>query len=99
MKVRFSEDASADLESIQDFIRRDNPVRAATFVRELALAAIAIGDLPRAYPLVGTAVSPNLRRKSHGSYLIIYRVREQVEVVRILHGAEDIVRLLGGSEA
>jgi toxin ParE1/3/4 len=99
MRVRFSEDADADLESIQAFIRRDNPERAVTFARDLALAAIAIGDVPQAYPRLGSAADPDLRRKTHGSYLIIYRVREQVEIVRILHGARDILRVFAGGEA
>ena len=95
MNVLFSEDADADLESIQAYIRRDNPERALTFARDLALAAIAIGDVPEAYPRLGSATDPDLRRKTHGSYLIIDRIRAQVDIVRILHGAHDILRLFG----
>jgi len=39
-----------------------------------------------------------LRRKVHGSYLIVYRTRsDEVEIVRILHGARDLMRILGKS--
>jgi toxin ParE1/3/4 len=35
MEIRFSRRAEIDLEDIADFIARDNPARAASFVREL----------------------------------------------------------------
>jgi toxin ParE1/3/4 len=98
MKVRFSDDANADLENIQAYIGRDNTGRALTFVRELALAAIAVGDAPEGYPELTVVRGRGLRRKVYGSYLIIYRTRsDQVEIVRILHGARDLMRILGES--
>jgi plasmid stabilization system protein ParE len=96
MNVRFSGDSRADLETIEAYIRRDNPDRALTFIRELALSAIAIGTTPEAYPALASAAGWGLRRKVHGNYLIVYRLRGgEVEIVRILHGARDIAQILG----
>lgn len=93
MKVRFSDDASTDLDRIEDHVRLENPARAVTFARELASAAIAIGDVPELYPVLAMSTEENLRRKVCGRYLIVYRLRgSEVEIVRILHGARDIVR-------
>lgn len=52
MKVRFSEQASRDLESIADFIAHDNPRRAITFVAEIREACLRLTDAPRGYALI-----------------------------------------------
>lgn len=94
MKVRFSPEADADLADISAYISRDNPARARTFTQELVLACVALGEMPLGFPLLRVEPS-GLRRKVHGGYLIIYRVAEEwVEIVRILHGARDVDRLL-----
>ena len=99
MKVRFSENAEADIAAVEPFIWADHPDRALTFARELAVSAIAIGDAPLAYPLLHRSPSAGLRRKVYKSYLIIYRVRvREVEIVRILHGSRDFSRVLASGE-
>ncbi len=86
----FSPDALADLEEIGDFIARDNPRRALTFVQELRARCRALAAMPysgRARP----ELRPELRSRAVGAYLILYRpAAGGVEIVRIMHGSRDI---------
>ena len=43
MKVFFTEAAESDLESVGDWIAKDNPQRAAIFLRELRRSCVDIG--------------------------------------------------------
>jgi toxin ParE1/3/4 len=95
MTVELSETAEAELEAIADYIARDNPRRALTFVRELRELAMRIGDLPRAFPLVPRYERYGIRRRTAGNYLIFYRIEdEKIFIVHITHGARDYEALL-----
>jgi toxin ParE1/3/4 len=85
--VVFSQRANADLEAIGDWIARDNPGRAISFVAELRNACEALGANPRIYPLLPG--SRTLRKRTFAQYLILYRVRAEVFIVSIWHGARD----------
>ena len=51
--------------------------------------------MPRAFPLLPDWEDRGVRRRSHGNYLIFYRVHaDQVEVLHVLHGARDYERIL-----
>ena len=52
MRVLITAEAEADLESIGDYIARDNPVRALSFVRELYQLCLDIAETPQAWPVV-----------------------------------------------
>jgi toxin ParE1/3/4 len=49
------------------------------------------------YPKIGEAVdhlSPGLRRFTLGNYLLFYRrIGDEIELIRVLHGARDIDQL------
>lgn len=95
MKVVLTAEAFGDLERIGDYIARDNPVRARSFVKELIDKAQQLGDLPQGFPLVPRYAHLGVRRRAHGSYLIFYRVEpDQVTVIHVLHGAQDYEALL-----
>ena len=95
MKVVFVEPAEDDLEAIGDWIAQDNPLRVATFVRELRRACLEIGPRPTAYPFVEHRRSDGVRRKVYGNYLIFYRVvSSAVEIVHVLRGARDYAQIL-----
>jgi plasmid stabilization system protein ParE len=93
--VRLSAQAEADLEAIADFIAKDNPVRAETFVLELLQRCEAL----REYPFQGRRVSgldSDFRRLAYRGYTVLYRILDDfVAIDRILHGARDIDTLLG----
>jgi len=90
MKVVLARAAIADLIAIGHHIKQDSPLRAETFVQELEQKCRELGVMPRAFPVVLHRKNRNIRRRVHGDYLIFYRVRrDQVEVLHILHGAQD----------
>lgn len=93
MKVRLSPAALADLARISDWIGRDNPKRAVSFIEELRTACRELGAFPRAFPSF-PHFGPLARRRAYGNYLIIYDVEEDfVTVVAVVHGARNIDEL------
>lgn len=51
MIVYFSAEAEHDLEVITDYIARDNPIRALSFLRELREKCTGLADFPERFPL------------------------------------------------
>lgn len=96
MKVFFTPGAEASLELIGDFIARDNPARAATFVAELRIRALGLATLPHGFPLVPRYERLGVRRRSWRGYGILYRVAdERIVILRFLGPGQDHDRLLG----
>ncbi len=90
MKVIIAQAAIADLIAIGLHIKKDNPARAETFVRELEHKCMELGAMPHAFPLVPHPKNKTIRRRVHGNYLIFYSVSSgQVEVLHVLHGARN----------
>lgn len=95
MIVAFTEEAEADLERIGDYIAQDNPDRAVSFVRELVACCQRLADAPRGYPLVLRYRHSGVRRRPYGRYLVFYRVgTDRVDILHILHGAQDYDAIL-----
>lgn len=94
MRVVISAAAKNDLIEIGDFIAIHNRERAKSFVNELLQKCEALGDMPRAFPLVPRYECYDVRRLVFRDYLIFYRVGEMVEIARVLHGAQDYEPLL-----
>lgn len=95
MKVIVTEAAFADLLQIGRAIKDDNPARAETFVAELHDRGQRLAAMPRAFPLLPNWEDRGIRRRTHGNYLIFYRVNgDVVEVLLILHGARDYEAVL-----
>ena len=95
MNVHLSAEAEADLESIGDYIARDNPMRALSFVQELRAKCLALADMPHGFPLVPRYERHGIRRRVDGNYLIFYRIKnEMVVVLHVLHEAMDYEAIL-----
>ncbi|MGH7709297.1 MAG: type II toxin-antitoxin system RelE/ParE family toxin [Vulcanimicrobiaceae bacterium] len=95
MRVVITDSAKLDLFKIGEDIRRESPTRADPFVQALVNHCDQLAEMPRRYALVPRYEDLGIRRCVHGSYLIFYRVLEElVEVVHILHGARDYESLL-----
>lgn len=95
MKVVLTTEAIDDLERIGDYIARDNPARAASFVQELIEKARLLGETPQGFPVVPRYAHLGVHRCAHNNYLIFYRVEEdRVSIIHILHGARDVDALL-----
>jgi len=88
--------AAADLEEIAEYISRDNPTRAATFVAELEAICRAVATTPALYP-ARSDLAPGLRMAVHRRYVVLYRDLADegvVRVERVLHGARNLPRLV-----
>lgn len=87
MKCIFSAYAELDLEEIADYIARDNPRRALSYISEIRARCHNITTFPEAAPLreefgVGIRVVP------FGPYLIFYTAgADAVRIERILSGS------------
>lgn len=89
-RVRLSPRAARDLEEIGDFIARDSPAQAVSFIEELLAKCVAIAEMPEAYP-EQTDLARGVRRVVHQRYLVFYTVGTHgIRVERILHGARDV---------
>jgi toxin ParE1/3/4 len=87
--VRFSRAAERDLETIGDWIANENPNRAVTFIQELTVSCLQLGEMPERFALVSGY--SNIRKRVHGNYVVYYRVTaEFIDILHILHGARDI---------
>lgn len=94
--------AHADIEAIVDYLRERNPLAAVRFVEAAQATFEYLADMPRAYPRLGwddPRLADMRRRPLTGAfhrYLVFYLVTEAgtVDVVRVLHSARDIVRIL-----
>lgn len=99
MIVHLAAEAESDLEGIGDYIARDNPVRALSFVRELREKCLSLSVTPLAFPLVPRFETHAVRRRVHGNYLVFYRVEaRRVVVLHVLHGAMDYAAILFPAE-
>lgn len=91
---RLAAGAQSDLEAISDYIAADNPLRAISFVEEIAARFDTIAERPLTFPL-SADLPPPYRSALHGKYRIIFHLVEDVpHIVRVAHGARDIVGLL-----
>lgn len=90
MACLFTEAAESDLEGIGDYIARDNPARAVSFVAELRARCEKLEVAPEAYPLVPD-YGADIRRVPFGEYLVFYSIDDSdIVIVRILHGARRV---------
>ena len=97
MILELSDEAEQDLEQIADYIARDNPRRALSFILELRGRCEELLDTPNGFAIVPRYERYDIRRRVHGNYLIFYRVETaKVVIVHILHGATDYGAILFG---
>lgn len=82
--------AQSDIEAISDYIATENPARAATFARDLIEKCLSLAEKPERYPVAERLSEAGVRKLTHQSYLIFYRVYpDRVSIARVLHGASD----------
>jgi plasmid stabilization system protein ParE len=82
-KVRYHEDALADLEEIFDWSREQHPETTERFAKDLFNHI----DSLQAFPYVGTTLRdhPNVRRLLHSPLYVYYCVDERRGGIEILH--------------
>jgi addiction module RelE/StbE family toxin len=91
-QLKWAHAAKADLKGIKDYIARDSPHVAESFVRQIRERCNRVASFPFAAPMVGEYPDEHLREMYHGSYRIIYKIEaSRIVILRVVHGA----RLLG----
>ena len=92
--IRRTTRAEDDLVDIWIYIAHDNPDAADRLLEEIDRKLVLLADNPhlgRARP----DIAPEFRHWPVGNYLILYRlVTDGIEVVRVVHGARRLDRLL-----
>ena len=85
--------AEGDIEEIGDYIARDNPPRALSFVQELRVRCGTIAESPEAFRL-RHELGENIRSCAYHRYVIFFSAGvHEITIIRVLHGARDLVAL------
>lgn len=86
MELRYTEGALLDLVEIRDYIARDAPIRASSFVREVKDHCEKLSRNPLLRPLVPN-IGPDVRRSVFGSYNIYYFIEgDQIVIFGVIEG-------------
>ena len=95
MKLRFSNEAKADLLRIGEYIADTDPSSALRLVRELRARCASLAGAPLAHPVVQRFKHLGIRKRVAGNYLLYYRAEgSDLTIVRTIHGAQYYDRLL-----
>ncbi len=91
--------AEADLGEIFDYIRTDSPGAAQRVLVRVREAMRRLAEYPRIGHLREDLADRSLRFWPVYSYLIVYRPESRpLQIIRVLHGARDVRRILERSE-
>ncbi len=96
-EVKWTPQATDDLEAVADFIALDSPHYASLFVMDVLAAAEGLRRFPRSGRIVPEVNDPDVREIILGNYRIVYRLKgDLVEILTVYHGARllDPRRLL-----
>jgi len=86
--VRWTPQATDDLEAITDFIATDSEHYASLFAMDVLAAVERLAVLPNSGRIVPELSDPSVREILFGNYRIVHRVRgELVEIVTVYHAA------------
>ena len=92
-------EAADDLNEIYEYIARDNPEAAERVRSEFYTAIQHLAKMPAAGHFRRDLTDKPVRFWRIRSYLIVYRPRTKpLEIVRVLHGARDVRRILKARE-
>jgi toxin ParE1/3/4 len=93
-KVVWTESAWIDLKTVADFIARDSPYYAASFVREIRNHARSLSRMAARGRVVPEIGDRQIRELFVQSYRLIYKVeRSRVAILALVHGARDLEAL------
>jgi toxin ParE1/3/4 len=99
MKVHWTDTAEGHLDAIYSYIALDSPEYAKRIVDRLTKRSQQIAEFPFSGRKVPEYNNDQLREIIEGSYRIIYLIKsDQIDVVSVIHGARDILRLLEQDE-
>lgn len=76
---------------IEAWIARDNPAAAIRVADRLLEAGHEVGQSPEQYRAIG---GRSVRVRVVDSYVLLYRIKEEVQILRVMHGAQDWLNLV-----
>ena len=89
MRFRFTVAAERDIEEIGDYIARDNPARAVTFIEALTEKCRRLIEQPAAAPL-RPEFGDDVRMTPFGRYLVFYSFDEaELKIIRVIQSARN----------
>jgi len=93
MRVELSRFVEGDLEAIADYIARDNPPRAVSFIREIGARIRLVARNPLLYQL-RLEIGEGARMAIVGRYVILFRtVGKAIRIERVVYGGRDLLAL------
>jgi len=95
-KIRWTEKASKNLESIHEYISWDSKIYAGRFVKTIVNAAKKLEMMPYCGRIVPEFDRNDLREVIYQNYRIVYRMVSEgnvVEILAVVHGARDMKAL------
>jgi toxin ParE1/3/4 len=94
MRLEWTEPAVESLQTIKDYIAKDNEFYAARFVRRIVAAAERLVDFPNLGRRVPEADRDDIREIFFQAYRIIYRLMaDRVQILAVVHGGRDLERI------
>lgn len=94
--LRWTIGARRDLREIVQFIAADSPTYAAVMSHRIVTATERLPRHSRLGRIVPEYGDVSLRELIVGSYRLVYRiVRDDIGIVAIVHGSQDLLRTLG----
>ncbi|MDX6770239.1 MAG: type II toxin-antitoxin system RelE/ParE family toxin [Elusimicrobiota bacterium] len=88
VEVRWTLQASEDLDSIAQFIAKDSLQYARLFVADVLQAVERLSEFPKSGRVVPELNDPVVREIILGNYRLVYRVKTKfVEMLTVYHGA------------
>ena len=90
-RIRWTLQASSDLDAIHEYVSRDSPAAASTSVVRLLTAIDQLESYPQSGRVVPEFNNPAFRELVRGSYRVVYRLWERdVQLLRIHHAARPL---------
>jgi plasmid stabilization system protein ParE len=87
LEVKWSPEATEDLESIAEYIARDSEYYARAVVTEVLSVSRSLSDFPAIGRIVPEIGDENIRERLIYSYRLVYRVEPgQILIVAVIHG-------------
>lgn len=95
-KIRWTDKAVTNLESIFDYIANDSKLYAARFIKALISATKKLENLPQIGRPVPELPDYKLREVIFRGYRIVYRINpeEHIEILAVVHGSRDLINQL-----
>lgn len=96
LEVRWSPEASEDLEAIAEYIARDSQYYARAVVAEILAASRSISEFPLLGRIVPEIGDQSIRERFVYSYRVVYRLEQEgILMVAVIHGKRLLENVAG----